>query len=155
MADEIRRSPNRLVLAFAAAALVGVGGLIGIAVAGEEDTKHTAAEPLKATGIGNPEVGRHLFVSQRCSACHSFQGRGGSDAPPLDFMKGKLAAKDIANMSGRIWNHVPAMARFYKEEDIPFPAFRGNEMADLIAYLHGGGPPPNVSKARMEHGRER
>jgi mono/diheme cytochrome c family protein len=154
MADRSGRFPNRLILAIGAAVLVGVGGLIGIAVAGEEETKHTGSEPLKATNIGNPEVGRHLFVSQRCSACHSFQGRGGSDAPPLDYMRDKMAAKDIAEMSGQIWNHVPAMVRFFREEDIPFPSFSGDEMADLIAYLHGGGPPPDVGKTQMEDGHE-
>jgi hypothetical protein len=70
-------------------------------------------------------------------------------------MRGKLAAEDIANMSGQIWNHLPAMERFFKEEDIPFPSFSGDEMADLLAYLHGGGPPPEVREAHMEDGRQR
>jgi mono/diheme cytochrome c family protein len=150
MSSRIPRSPSRLMLAIGAAVLVGVGGVVGIAVAGGEDeAQHTAAEPLSATNIGDPEVGRHLFVSKRCSACHSFEGRGGSDAPPLDFMMGRMSATDIAQMSGDIWNHTPAMVRFFKEEDIPFPSFTGSEMADLIAYLHGGGPPPD---AQGSHG---
>ena len=43
-------------------------------------------------------------------------------------------------MSGIIWNHVPGMLPHFKEEGVPFPTFSGNQMADLIAYLHGGGP---------------
>ena len=38
--------------------------------------------------------------------CHTYEGRGGTDAPDLDFMRGKMTANDIANMSGLIWNHV-------------------------------------------------
>jgi hypothetical protein len=29
-------------------------------------------------------------------------------------------------------------------QNIPFPEFTRNQMASLIAYLHGGGPPPDV-----------
>lgn len=48
-------------------------------------------------------------------------------------MRGKLAPVDLASMSVRIWNHVPAMQAMFKEEGIPFPRFSGSEMADLIA----------------------
>ena len=144
MGNEPGRLRHRLALALVAAILVGVGGVIGILASPGEETKHTATEPLKATSIGDPAVGRGLFVSQHCSDCHSYAGRGGSDAPPLDSMKGRLAARDIANMSGTIWNHVPLMVHHFKEEGIPYPSFSANEMADLIAYLHGGGPPPDV-----------
>jgi hypothetical protein len=65
-------------------------------------------------------------------------------------MKGNLTASDIANMSGLIWNHVPQMKAAFAEEGIPFPEFKGNQMADLIAYLHGGGPPPDVKMSPEE-----
>jgi hypothetical protein len=39
------------------------------------------------------------------------------------------------------------MERAFKEENIPFPTFAKSQMADLIAYLHGGGPPPDVKQA--------
>lgn len=35
------------------------------------------------------------------------------------------------------------------EEKFPFPAFKGEQMNDLIAYLHGGGPAPMVGKEHM------
>jgi hypothetical protein len=58
-------------------------------------------------------------------------------------------------MSGTIWNHVPLMVHHFEEEGIPYPSFSANEMADLIAYLHGGGPPPAVPKAGgMEAGEK-
>jgi hypothetical protein len=55
-------------------------------------------------------------------------------------MTGDLSAREIANMSGDIWNHVPQMIHHFKEEGIAFPVFSDEEMADLIAYLHGGAP---------------
>lgn len=64
---------------------------------------------LQASSIGDATQGRELFVSQSCAMCHTYQGRGGSDAPNLDFMRGRLSASDIADMSGTIWNHVPVM----------------------------------------------
>ncbi|MFN8215106.1 MAG: c-type cytochrome [Solirubrobacterales bacterium] len=89
---------------------------------------------------GRPE----LFVSQGCSMCHTYEGRGGTDAPDLDFMRGKMTVNEIADMSGTIWDHLPAMKAAFEDEGIPYPEFTGNQMASLIAYLHGGGPPPEV-----------
>jgi mono/diheme cytochrome c family protein len=132
--------------------LLGVGLLIGVLVEG--GGSQPAGHTLKASEIGNAKDGRELFVSQGCSMCHTYEGRGGTDAPDLDFMKGKLTANDIANMSGLIWDHLPTMQTAFAEEGIPFPEFKGNQMADLIAYLHGGGPPPDVEASSESEGDE-
>jgi mono/diheme cytochrome c family protein len=134
-------------LVLGAIVLVGIGLLIGVLIEG--GGSQATGETLEAGEIGNAKDGRELFVSQGCSMCHSFEGRGGTDAPDLDFMKGKLTAKDIANMSGVIWDHLPEMKAAFAEEGIPFPEFTGNQMASLIAYLHGGGPPPEVKPEAM------
>jgi len=55
-------------------------------------------------------------------------------------MRGHMSAREIADMSGQIWNHVPQMLSHFEEEGIAFPTFSDEEMADLIAYLHGGAP---------------
>lgn len=131
--------PFLLVLAGVSLLLIGV--LIGVLIEGGSSSTPTT---LQAEEIGNVKDGRTLFVSQGCSMCHSFEGRGGSDAPSLDFMKGEMTSNDIANMSGLIWNHVPIMKEAFTAEHIPFPEFTGNQMASVIAYLHAGGPPPEV-----------
>lgn len=133
--------PFLLVLGGILFALLGV--LIGYLIWGGSGTPG-APEMLNASEIGNAKDGRELFVSQGCAMCHSFEGRGGSDAPALDFMKGEMTAGEIAEMSGTIWNHVPTMKAAFAEEHIPFPEFKEGQMASLIAYLHGGGPPPEV-----------
>jgi mono/diheme cytochrome c family protein len=101
---------------------------------------HVGGPNLAVSAIGDQAKGAELFESKGCSDCHSFNGQGGEDAPPLDSMMGHLSAREIANMSGDIWNHVPQMIHHFKEEGLTFPTFSDEEMADLIAYLHGGAP---------------
>lgn len=131
--------------------LVGLGVLIGVLIEGESSSPPGT---LESDEVGNVKDGRELFVSQGCAMCHSFEGQGGSDAPSLDFMKGELTTNEIANMSGTIWNHVPTMKLAFAEEHIPFPEFSGNQMASLIAYLHSGGPPPDVKMGSESMGGE-
>ena len=143
-----RWSLSPLLAVLGAVALIGVGVLVGILVEGRDDGDSNDGQ-LQASSIGDPTRGRQLFVSQGCAMCHTYEGQGGTDAPNLDFMRGRLSATDIADMSGTIWNHVPAMEAAFAEENIPFPTFEKNQMADLIAYLHGGGPPPDVPEEAM------
>lgn len=139
------------VIVLLALGLAFAAGVVGWVVGHETRPAGTAA--VTATGaaapaghrgpnlpvavIGDPVQGAQLWEQKRCADCHSYNGKGGTDAPPLDFMKGHLSAAEIANMSGQIWNHLPTMLHHFKEEHIPVPTFKGDEMADLIAYLHG------------------
>ncbi len=100
------------------------------------DTSGHVGEGLPPEAFGDPAKGAALFESKGCADCHSYAGKGGTDAPPLDFMSGHLSGRDVAIMSGRIWNHLPAMLPHFEEEGIPFPSFQDDEMPDLIAYLH-------------------
>jgi mono/diheme cytochrome c family protein len=99
---------------------------------------HQGGANLSVSAIGDPVKGQAVFDAKHCSDCHSYNGHGGTDAPPLDSMRGHLSATEIAAMSGTIWNHLPTMLPHFKEEGIPLPTFTGSQMADLIAYLHGG-----------------
>lgn len=115
---------------------------------------HRGGANVEVADIGDATLGRALFVSKSCSACHSFAGGGGTDAPPLDFMRGHQSATEIADMSGQIWNHLPQMLPFFEEEGIPVPTFEGSQMANLVAYLHSGrgGPPPTDAGMDMTEG---
>src|SRR6266508_1752555 len=99
---------------------------------------HMGGPNLAIAQIGDPARGARLWQSKRCSDCHSYAGRGGEDEPPLDFMRGHMSAREIADMSGQIWDHLPAMLPHFREEKIPVPTFTQGEMADLIAFLHSG-----------------
>lgn len=122
--------------------LVAVGATVGFVVGRESASSSSPApaghsgDALPATAFGDPAQGAELFVSKGCADCHSYGGTGGTDAPPLDFMAGHLSAREVAEMSGRIWNHLPVMLEHFKEEGLPVPTFADGQMADLVAYLH-------------------
>ena len=122
--------------------VAGVAGyIIGHARADSGQSAATAPQGHSGTGLpahefGDPARGAALFESKACADCHSYGGKGGTDAPPLDYMSGHLSAREVADMSGQIWNHVPAMVMHFEEEGIPFPTFTNGQMADLVAYLH-------------------
>src|SRR5512133_3769764 len=99
---------------------------------------HMGGPNLPIAQIGDPARGARLWQSKRCSDCHSYAGRGGEDAPALDYMRGHMSAREIADMSGQVWDHLPAMLPHFREEQIPVPTFTQGEMADLIAFLHSG-----------------
>lgn len=108
---------------------------------------HMGGPNLPIAQIGDPARGARLWQSKRCADCHSYAGRGGEDAPALDYMRGHMSAREIADMSGQVWDHLPAMLSHFREEKIPLPTFTQGEMADLIAFLHSGkgakaGAPP-------------
>jgi mono/diheme cytochrome c family protein len=145
-------------------ALLVPAGLVGWAIGhssrsatttlGTTPAGHMGSPNLSVSQIGNATAGRMLFVSKGCADCHSYAGKGGSDAPPLDMMRGHLSATEIADMSGQIWNHLPQMLHHFKEEGLRVPTFPAGQMADLIAYLHSGqgGPPPVKMHMRMRMG---
>ncbi len=109
---------------------------------------HMGGANLPIAQIGDPARGARLWQSKRCSDCHSYGGRGGEDAPALDFMRGHMSAREIADMSGQVWDHLPAMLPHFREEKIPVPTFTQGEMADLIAFLHSGkGAKPGTAPA--------
>ena len=161
-----------LIVLFVLVLVVG-GGLVGWVV-GHEGTRaavttvtalpstiattsppgHTGGVGLPPEAFGNPGTGAELFVDKGCSDCHSYNGQGGEDAPPLDYMKGHLSAAEIADMSGQIWDHLPEMIHHFEEEGLPYPTFKQGEMADLVAFLHSGKgkislPPPSETGGEM------
>lgn len=122
--------------------LVAVGTTVGFIV-GHESASSSSQAPEGHSGVGlpahefgDPVRGEQLFVSKGCADCHSYGGQGGTDAPPLDYMRGHLSAREVADMSGQIWDHLPAMIERFRSEGAPMPTFTDGQMADLIAYLH-------------------
>ena len=146
-----QRAPITIAVAviLLALGLVAVGTTAGFLVGRESGSSSTSSIPVGHSGVGlpahefgDPVAGAKLFVSKGCADCHSYGGQGGTDAPPLDFMAGHLSAREVANMSGRVWNHMPAMLERFKEEGVPLSTFADEQMADLVAYLHS---PPGAA----------
>ena len=77
-----------------------------------------------------PQKGARLFESKRCSSCH----RGPSGiGPGLDTTNMNLSVSEIGAI---LWNHSYQMFATMRATGLTLPRFEGNEMADLISYLH-------------------
>ncbi len=101
---------------------------------------------------GDPAKGRALFAAKGCAQCHAFFGKAGlgPDLGTAD-LRGSVTL-----LAGRMWNHWPAMTQAMKELGLPSPAFKGEEMADLFAFMfvtRYEGPPPDRAKGRAVYAR--
>ncbi len=81
------------------------------------------------SGTGDAGRGKKVFAEKRCAGCHNDRSSG---APEL----GKTAEgySDITMVS-ILWRHGPSMLDRMKQQNIPWPRFTAQQMADLIAYL--------------------
>ncbi len=83
----------------------------------------------------NPDWGKKLFVSKGCVACHAINGIGGHDAPAMDAhsLSGLMNPFDFA---AKMWNHAPAMIAAQESAFGEQLYFTGEELADIIAFIH-------------------
>ncbi len=123
--------------ALAIALLVGLGPVtdaMGDHVASSESMGPIHGARL-VIPLMNPNRGKEIFVSKGCVACHAINGVGGHDAPPMDAHRdmGLVNPFDFAAM---MWNHAPAMVAAQEEAFGEQIYFTGQELADIIAFLH-------------------
>lgn len=81
-----------------------------------------------------PRRGRSLFRKKGCITCHSVGGEGGSVGP--DLRGARFLSPMFTELAGRMWNHSPEMWKAMQARGMERPQFEGQEMADLIAFLH-------------------
>jgi cytochrome c len=83
----------------------------------------------------DPVNGRKLFASKGCVICHAVNGVGGKDAAPFDAstMPRVMNPFDfVANM----WQGAQMMITMQQQELKQQTSFTGQELADIIAFLH-------------------
>ena len=104
--------------------------------------------PVDGQPMGDARRGEATFVAKQCAQCHrprAAQGLG----PALEDLRRPQGAYEL---TGRFWNHAPAMFTVLKMEGVTWPAFDAGEMADVMAYL-GADPArdraPNLVKGQM------
>jgi cytochrome c2 len=78
---------------------------------------------------GNPVLGEKLFNSKSCSFCHLKE----NIAVSLDKIN---LHKSVIEIAGMMWNHSDLMESAMGEHKISWPAFKGTDMGNLIAYLY-------------------
>ena len=78
---------------------------------------------------GNPTTGEKIYSSKGCYYCHN-EKHIGPDLTKINMNK------SVTEIAGMMWNHSSEMQPAMQKFKIPMPAFKGNEMANLISYLY-------------------
>ncbi|MEE8274308.1 MAG: cytochrome c [Alphaproteobacteria bacterium] len=96
---------------------------------------HSASGPRLLMPMMNSARGRKLFAAKGCVTCHSINGVGGEDAPSLDAhsMQPYMNPFDFA---ARMWRGAAAMIVLQEEAMGGQIEFTGDELADIIAFVH-------------------
>jgi cytochrome c len=105
---------------------------------GGHDDETTVREPSEIRlimPIMDSGLGRELFASKGCVACHSVNGVGGEDASSLDAhdMDPYMNPFDLA---ARMWRMAPFMIEAQEEAFGEQIQFTGDELSAIIAFLH-------------------
>ncbi len=84
-----------------------------------------------AKAAGDAKRGEKLFIDKQCSRCHMPLGEWGG-GPKLENLQRRQGALEL---TGRLWNHAPAMFEMLRREGHEWPRINVEEMADVMAYL--------------------
>lgn len=144
MGTEPGRLRRRLLLALAAAVLVAVGGVIGIAANGGSKTKvrTVSATTPAASGHVDPHVaaGAHDFVQFACAQCHGLRGSGGISpfVPALSNVAKQLTPAELRT----IIDHGLGESANPTQPYMPVwgAVISRTQVNDLIAYIAAGLP---------------
>ncbi|GBE42675.1 cytochrome c [bacterium BMS3Bbin10] len=138
------------------AALTGIG-FIGSGVAathgpaagpsGQGDpAKGSNPEHMLIMPMMIPARGRKLFASKGCVVCHSVNGVGGEDAPPLDAATMPVVMNPF-DFAAKMWRGAAAMISVQEDELGEQIEFTGSELANIIAFVHSAEEQEKFTKA--------
>ena len=80
-------------------------------------------------------AGRELFASKGCVVCHAINEVGGTGAAPLD-PEAAPGDADALDFVARMWRGAEAMIFMQQQELGVQIDFTGQELADIIAFVH-------------------
>jgi cytochrome c len=96
----------------------------------------------------NPQRGRKLFVNKGCVACHAINGIGGHDATNLDAHTMRPMMNPF-EFSAKMWAMAPAMIYAQEEALGEQILFTGDELADIVAFVHNDEAQHDFSEADL------
>lgn len=107
---------------------------------------HRMMSPGLIVPTMNPSNGRKLFAEKGCVVCHSINGIGGDDAAALDASTMPPMMNPF-EFTAQMWAGAPAMIEMQKEELGEQIEFTGQELADIIAFVHDADEQKKLSEA--------
>jgi cytochrome c2 len=81
---------------------------------------------------GDPGRGEALATAKGCLNCHSIGGKGGKAGPDFKKIEGLDQAATVVSA---MWNHASTMERKMAQMSIKWPLLKGDEMADMAAFM--------------------
>lgn len=94
------------------------------------------------------ERGMVLFIEKGCVACHAVNGVGGHDAAPLDA-HGMEKVMNPFEFAAKMWRMAPYMIAAQEEALGGQILFTGDELADIIAFVHDDAQQHRFSEAML------
>lgn len=92
-------------------------------------------EGMLAIPTMDPARGRKLFAEKGCVVCHSINGTGGEDAPPLDASTMPPMMNPF-EFAAKMWDGAEAMVYMQRDELGEPIQLTGQDLADIIAFVH-------------------
>ena len=141
----------------AASLLVATGAFAGAGHDSDDNDGHAKTEtghaqlasrsgPQLIMPMMNSARGRVLFAAKGCVACHSINGIGGEDAPNLDAHSMQPYMNPF-EFAARMWRGAASMIVMQEEIFGEQIEFTGEELADIIAFLHDDAEQHKFSEA--------
>ncbi len=103
------------------------------------DSRPLPTVPPGILAAGDAAVGRELFASKGCTACHSIGGEGGSAGPELDGIGNRtqrpVLIGELENTPENLWRWITSPQQVKPRTLMASQPLTPQEAADLVAYL--------------------
>jgi cytochrome c len=117
----------------------------GSMMMGGDQGMHQMMSPGLVMPKMDPANGRNLFAAKGCVVCHSVNGVGGTDAAALDAST-MTPMMNPFDFTAQMWRGAAAMIEMQREELGEQIEFTGQELADIIAFVHDADEQKNFSE---------
>jgi mono/diheme cytochrome c family protein len=134
--------------AFAFAA--GVAMFSNTATIAGEVLNEVPSDMMAMAGLTLPKMdaaaGAKVFAAKGCVVCHSVNGIGGEDAPPLDaeYMDDPMNPFDFA---AKMWRGAETMVAMQQDELGEVIELTGEDLGNIIAFVHDAEAQAKFSEA--------